>query len=259
MGMMMNEDVVFNRYINNEIFETKKDSSIDIEIFFTEIFALATIALQKRYSDYLLRVIPSKDTVYKTAHEIGQSSEDKLKSLLYVFTHLKKGTPGELGQIKFYFDSFFFSITEKGTLEYLYDDRYLLTVDEVGEQLHVTRPTINKYAKTGQLEMLDTTKHKKIPLHAVDIWNDTELNTKVQMLHHLYIERENPVRVRYEELLLEIKKFEEIYDNQPFEVVFKDVLNGKLHWDEVDSVSDYFEWEGLIEDLNVIKAQLGMH
>ena len=54
--------------------------------------------------------------------------------------------------------------------------------------------------------MLDTTKHKKIPLHAVDIWKDTELNTKVQMLHHLYIERENPLRVRYEELLMEIKK-----------------------------------------------------
>ena len=34
---------------------------------------------------------------------------------------------------------------------------------------------------------------------------------------------------------------------------------GNIHWDEVDSVSDYFEWEGLIEDLNDIKAQLGMH
>ncbi|MGM0878662.1 MAG: hypothetical protein ACQEWV_29255 [Bacillota bacterium] len=259
MGMMMNEDVVFNRFINTEILEEKIDNIIDIEIFFTEIFALATISLQKRYPDYLLRVIPSKDTVYKTAYEINKKTVDELKSLLEAFTRLKKGTPKELGEIKYYFDSFFLSITKKGTLEYRYDENYLLTVEEAGEKLNVTRPTINKYAKLGQLEMLDTTKHKKIPIHAVEIWNDTDLNTKVQMLHHLYVERENPLLVRYEELLMKIKEFEKIYNNQPFEIVYKDVLSGEIHWDEVDSVSDYFEWEGLIEDLNEIKGKLDIN
>ena len=38
-----------------------------------------------------------------------------------------------------------------------------------------------------------------------------------------------------------------MYDNQSFEMVYKDVLSGELHWDEVESVSDYFEWEVLVE------------
>ena len=105
--------------------------------------------------------------------------------------------------------------------------------------------------------MLETTKHKKIPLHAVEIWKDPDLNTKVQMLHQLYLERNNPLRTRYEELLVKIKEFEEMYDNQAFEEVYKDVLSGEKHWDEVDSVSDYFEWEVLVEDLNELKAKLG--
>ena len=88
MGMMMNEDFVFNYFINMEILEEKNNTTNDIEMFFTEIFALATIALQKRYSDYLLRVIPSKDTIYKTAHEIDKESVDELKFLYSCFYSL---------------------------------------------------------------------------------------------------------------------------------------------------------------------------
>ena len=58
---------------------------------------------------------------------------------------------------------------------------------------------------------------------------NTEINTKVQMLHQLCIEREKPLRVRYEELMMEIKKFEEIYDNRPFEIVYKDVLKMEIY------------------------------
>lgn len=257
MGMMMNEDVIFHRFINTEILEEKSDNITDIETFFTQIFALASSALQKRYSEYLLRVIPSKDTVYKTAYEIDNQTVEELKKLLESFMTLKKGTPAELGRIKYYFDSFFLSLTTMGKLEYRYDEDYLLTVEEAGDMLNVSRPTINKYAKNGQLEMLETTKHKKIPLHAVEIWKDPDLNTKVQMLHQLYLERNNPLRTRYEELLVKIKEFEEMYDNQAFEEVYKDVLSGEKHWDEVDSVSDYFEWEVLVEDLNELKAKLG--
>ncbi|WP_231734820.1 hypothetical protein [Bacillus sp. FJAT-29937] len=49
-----------------------------------------------------------------------------------------------------------------------------------------------------------------------------------------------------------------MYDNQPFEVVFKDILNGEIHWDEVDNISDYLEWEALVEDLQQMKKKMGI-
>ncbi|GAE26694.1 hypothetical protein JCM9140_2781 [Halalkalibacter wakoensis JCM 9140] len=257
MGMMMNEDLVLNYYVNQITLEER--NKFDTETFYTQAFALATSALQKRYSDYLLRVIPSKDTVYKSLDELDNIALLKLKEFLDCFSKCKEVTPLNLGQVKYYYDSFFYSLTNSGYLDYLYDKEYLLTVEEAGDKLEVTRPTINKYSKNGQLEMINTTKHKKIPLHAVEMWKDTGLLTKVHMLSEAFKSRNNHLHEQYEEILKRIKEFEEEYDNQPFEIVFKDVLNGKIHWDEVDSVSDYAEWEALIEDLNEIKGKLGIN
>ncbi|MFD2212387.1 hypothetical protein [Metabacillus endolithicus] len=254
MGMMMNEDLVLNYYVSEIML--KENSQINTESFYTQAFALATSAMQKRFSDYLLRVIPSKDTVYKYIDVHDSVPLSRLKEFLDCFSTNKEVTPFNFGQIKYHYDSLFLSLTELGYLDYLYDEEYLLSVDEAGEKIGMSRPTINKYGKSGQLETIATTKHKKIPFHAVEIWNNTELLTKVQMLSEAFRSR-NFYLKQHEEVLLRIKEFEKDYENQPFEIVFKDVLDGKIHWDEVDSVSDYMEWESLIDDLNEIKSKLG--
>ncbi len=63
---------------------------------------------------------------------------------------------------------------------------------------------------------------------------------------------------QFEEISGKLKEFEKMYDNQPFEVVFKDILNGEIHWDEVDNISDYLEWEALVEDLQQMKKKMGI-
>ena len=40
MGMMMNEDVVFNRFINNEIFEKQKKTVASILKYFSRKYSL---------------------------------------------------------------------------------------------------------------------------------------------------------------------------------------------------------------------------
>lgn len=257
----MNDDVIFNYYLVNTInltLENPKNNDTELELFFTQIFALASNSIQKRFSEYLLRVLPSKDTIYKSVQEIDESVVKSLTEFMEVFNDSKEVSPLMFGRVKYYFDSFFFSLTTKGNLDYLYDDDYLLTVDEAGEKLKVSRPTINKYGKNGQLEVLDTSKHKKIPLHAIEIWNDTVLNVKTQILREHFFTRNDSLHQQYEEILAKIKEFEKMYDNNPFNVEYKDVLSGEKHWDEVDSVSDYFEWESLIEDLIELKKQLGI-
>ncbi|MFE8696462.1 excisionase family DNA-binding protein [Cytobacillus sp. FJAT-53684] len=260
MGMMMNEEVIFNRFINVEFpFQEKKNNYKELEISLTEIFTFSCMMIQMRYPNYLYRVIPSEDAIYKEANEISGSMIKALKEFSLYFSHSKEVTPLNFGRVKYYFDTFFFSITEKGKLNYLYADDYLLTVDEAGKELNVSRPTINKYGQNGQIELLQTSKHRKIPKHAVEIWRDTDLLVKVQVLHGLYMKRNSFLHQQLEEILVKIKEFEELYDNQPFEVVYKDVINGGIPWDAVDSVGDYSEWELLIEERDEIKEQLGIH
>ncbi|MFZ3590099.1 hypothetical protein ACOI1C_12655 [Bacillus sp. DJP31] len=257
MEMMINEDFVLHRYMNSELIKGRTKNSKDIEVFLTEIFALTIINLQKQYSSFLLRIIPSKDTVYKPANEIDNHTIVKLKSLIEVLTNKKYGTSKELGVIKFYLDAFFLSITTKGKLEYLYDGSYLLTVDEVAERIGINHQTIHRYGKNGQLEIVETTNHRQIPLHVIEILKDADLMTRIQLLSNAYLERENSLSRRCEKIMIKIKKFEENYNNQPFEKVYKDVIKGNKHWDEVESVSDYFEWEALVEELQEINTELG--
>lgn len=230
----------------------------ELEIKLMQILGFSYFILQMRYSKYIYSVMPSEDTVYKLAKEIDKSIIDKFKGFTLTLSQLKKVTPMNFARTKYVFDSFFYALTTKGTIEYSYINSYLLTVDDAGKMLKVSRPTINKYGKNGQLEMLHTTKHNKIPYHAVEIWKDTEFLIKTQMLHDAFVIRNNPLRQQLEDIMVIIKEFKEMYDDKPFEVVYKDIIEGKIPWDAVDSISDYSEWELLLEDLNEIKAELGI-
>jgi|SRR5690625_719407 len=66
-------------------------------------------------------------------------------------------------------------------INFEYQEEYLLTPKEAANQLGVSNVTLNKLIKQG-LEIVDTTSHRKIPKHAVQLWKDPVYAIRMQML-----------------------------------------------------------------------------
>ncbi|WP_176586135.1 hypothetical protein [Priestia megaterium] len=258
MAMLMDEMTILKNSLNKA--NLVSNHLEDMEEFFTYMYAIAAIAIQKRYPNILMRVIPSSTTIYKEKDKLYESFSfaiNEVKELSEELSSYEKDNPEGFGKVKYHLDLFFFAVTEKGNLEYTYTDDYIISVEDSCKYLDVTRPTINKYMRMG-LEQISTTKHKKIPIHAVMLWKDPEWLTNIQTLHGMYIERNKTLQDEYREVLLKIKEFEQIYDGQPFNVVYSEVLSGKIHWDETESPSDYLLWESLEEEREKLEKGLGI-
>lgn len=258
MAMLMDEMSILKSSLNKEnpIFKSMEN----VEEFFTYMYAISAIAIQKQYPNILMRVIPSSDTIYKEKSALQDAFSfaiNEIKELSEELTSYDKDNPEGFGKIKYHLDLFFFAITQKGKLEYTYTEDYVISVEDACHYLEITRPTINKYMRMG-LEQIPTTKHKKIPIHAVVLWKDPEWSINVQTLHGMYMERNKTTQDKYREIMLKIQEFEETYDGQPFNVVYSKVLSGEMHWDETDSPSDYLLWESLEEEREQLEKDLGI-
>jgi hypothetical protein len=73
----------------------------------------------------------------------------------------------DFGKLKIDFENWYYELGGE-SIEFVYNDAYLLTPQEAADLLGVSKVTLNKYIKQG-LECKDTTSHKKIPKYAIEI------------------------------------------------------------------------------------------
>src|SRR5699024_3097302 len=86
----------------------------------------------------------------------------------------------QFSKIKMYIYRWYYQMA--GECIYLeYQEEYLLTPREAANQLGISNVTLNKQTKQG-LEIVDTTSHRKIPKHAIELWKDPAYAIRMQML-----------------------------------------------------------------------------
>lgn len=255
MGMMMEDIASYFRQENNSMGYKHGDS---FNIFFG-ILTSGIVTAQSRFQSFLNGIIIPKNVCFKSSNELigSENVNDKLIDLKERLT-IDSNTPDAFGTFKYSLDSFFFEITHKGKLEYRYnEEKYLVTPTKAAEELNVTRQSINNYIRLG-LESIEGSKHKKIPLHVLYLWKNPVWASKIQILHGQYKVREQSAEEKYQEIIDQIKSFEKEYKNK-FEVVFKEVIEGSVDWDDLDHASDYLKWLDLEEEKKALEDKKGLN
>lgn len=205
------------------------------------------VNLMSSFPDKLVSVRLSRSTVLIADPNLLLSEEylDRLKYWVDLMSEdLNKKN---FGKLKLEFEDWYYYITSDGTIDFEYQKSYLLRTKEAMEMLNVSKPTLLTYVEQG-LESANTTDHKKIPKHAVELWNESEafIMQWVHQVRRMRVETDEDKLVR---ISAEIKKFEEVYEG-PFGEVF-----GKLSSKEADErndASNYYDWK----DLEEMKAEL---
>lgn len=227
---------------------TKTRDEKHINPFIKNTFFAYVMFTQSKYGFFLDGIMVGENVMFKPGAMINNSEFKKqLNSLINEL--LEEDTPSVEGfaKVKYYLDLVFYSITDKGELNFKYNMGYLITPSEAAKELNVSRQTVYNYAKNG-LEWIDTSKsNHKVPKHALFIWKNPHWATRVQILHNLYKIRRQNLQEKYDEICGEIRELESRYGST-FEDVFKDVIKGQLHGDELDNATDYMLWSELRDD-----------
>src|SRR5699024_575015 len=134
-----------------------------------------------------------------------------------------------------------------------YQEEYLLTPKEASEQLGVSNVTVNKYMKQG-LEMVDTNSHRKIPIHAVELWKDPVYAIRMQMLAQEKEIKNQPPEERLKEVREEIIELQKKYKAKTSHEAMRN--QGIIDIDMRDDPSDFRNWEDLENEQEDIVERL---
>lgn len=144
----------------------------------------------------------------------------------------------EFGKLRVDLESWIYRLGGKN-VKFNYTEEYLLTPQEASKILGVSKVTVNKYIKMG-LEAIDTTSHRKIPKHAVELWKNTIYSLKMQDLYN----KRKMLTQTTEEKLMDVKEkilhFQKKYGKQTSAEAFEG-----CEIDELDNPYDYWEWRDL--------------
>lgn len=191
------------------------------------------------------------ESIYSS--EYLNSSEGQKESIAWI-KKLKRAslvnTELEFGKLKIDFEEWYYKIG--GTyIQFNYNQDYLITVQKAAELLNVSKVTFNKYVSRG-FEVVDTTKHNKVPQFMVEIWkNSPEYALKVQVSYQNKALSYTSHEVRLKEIALELHELEQKYNTIDLAETFK---GGS---DSVESTIDYFDWVDLIEEKEKLEHLLG--
>lgn len=170
------------------------------------------------------------------------TSEQNRKMLIKWLQRMAEMNPNmsdlEFGKLRVDFESWIYRLGGNG-VKFHYAEEYLLTPQEAADRLGVSRVTLNKYIKMG-LEAIDTTSHRKIPRHAVELWKNTIYSIKMQDLYN----KRKMATQSLEEKLMDVKEkifqFQKKYGSRTCAEAFEG-----MNIDDLDDPHDYWEWQEL--------------
>ncbi|WP_379968050.1 hypothetical protein [Ectobacillus sp. sgz5001026] len=87
----------------------------------------------------------------------------------------------DFSHFKLDFDLWFFEMTSSGWIDYVYDKTQLVSADCAARILLVSKPTIYNYLNKG-MEYVEVNGNKKIPLYVLQLWSESGLALKLQLL-----------------------------------------------------------------------------
>lgn len=121
-----------------------------------------------------------------------------------------------------------------------------MTPTEVAKLLNISTVTLNKYVKQG-LECVNTTAHKKIPRHAIEVMKDPVYALLMQMVAQKRKRLNQSPKERLIEINEELASFQIKYRKRTFAEQF-----GQLTGDDLDDPADYYRWKHLEEEMQEI-------
>ncbi|MCJ7841672.1 DNA-binding protein [Lederbergia sp. NSJ-179] len=158
----------------------------------------------------------------------------------------------EFGKLKVDVERWHYRMGGEG-MYFEYREEYLITPKEAAESLGVSNVTLNKYMKQG-LDMVDTTSHRKIPKHAIELWKDPVYAIRMQMLAQEIKLRNQTPEERLKEVLEEITELQKQYKaKNVWEVLHK---NKVMDIDAMDDPSDMRKWKDLEEEREELLEEL---
>lgn len=227
---------------------------LKVKIETLQVLNYAVVVFLNKFQDRISSIILDEEHFdFNEQYLMSSKHHEDLLQWMNRLAHLK--TPmddAEFGKLKIDFENWFYKIGGKN-IKFEYRDHYLLTPKEAADMLNVSNVTVHKYLKNG-LECVDTRSHRKIPKHAVLLWKDPVYCILMQKIYH-----ENKMRNQSpEERLNDIWK--ELLDYQlKYGLTYGvDTLEKarKLAESEEMDISEYYQWEALIEEFEELKKKL---
>ena len=206
------------------------------------LLSLYIFAIQSKYKRYLIGVSPSDNTIFKLQTDI----DHKVIHTLNEGLHSTDYTVENFAQVKYALDKFFYEMTERGVLNYTYQNDYLIPSSKLGKSLNISRATIHRYKELG-MESVDGVGHHSYPKHNEFYWKDGMWSSRIQALYQGFKIR-NQTK---DELIVEIERELDVYEKQ-YGGTFKEVFGNVTDPYQLDDPDDYFDWKELLEDLKTL-------
>lgn len=220
-------------------------------------FVITALAndISETFSDSV-RFIALRHIKLKEANSL--LNESYRNNILQVLDTLIRKDLSEFSNLKFIFDKYFLESTQEGFIDYEYDSSELVSAEEAGHYLGVSKQTVYKYLEKG-LEYKEINGKKRIPKAALKLWSDPSTAFELQ-----WISQQNKIRKQTnEDKLGEISKiitrFELEYGGT-FESLYGHLSSKEI--DLLDEAVDVFDWEDCVKEkrrlLDLIREKRGL-
>ncbi len=231
----------------NEAFQSKSTSKIEKETSF--ILNQLIVTIMSGFRDRV-KGVSIERVDFNLSYVLSDKHKDTLISWLNNFQKLESTISDlEFGKIKIDLENWYHDIGGK-EIHFEYQEDYLLTPSQASEKLKVSTVTLNKYIKQG-FESVNTTSHRKIPKHAIELWKDPVYAIKMQMLaQKKKIQKQTPEE-RINEINQELIELQKKYKAKSISKAFSG-----LDLESMDDPSDYFEWRDLEEEKEELLTML---
>lgn len=221
--------------------------SRDISEDYVNLFLMYSSSITTKHQRFVEGISISDDTIFKDSTKIDREFLRKLNLAL----RITENPLNNFAKLKYFLDTFFFKITEKGVLKYNYQMEYLLKSSDIQKALDISRTTLHRYTKLG-LEYVEVNKHNAYPAHNVFYWKNGSWALKIQTLFQSYRLRNRTNESLINGIKEEISELEEQYKGK-FEIVFADVLNGKKDIYDLEEPDDFTNWRDSLEELRELE------
>ncbi len=155
-------------------------------------------------------------------------------------------------ELKLTFDSWFYEITNQGSLVYDYNPDILVNISDAADQLGVSRTMMYKYMDRG-LEVVGEKGSQKIPRFILDAWKNPAYALQMQWIYQVKRERNQTIEQKIESINRQIDEFEREYRGT-FHHLF-----GHLSSEDIDGMSeavDIQDWKVLEEEKQQLLERL---
>lgn len=160
----------------------------------------------------------------------------------------------DFGKMKVDIEQWYYRMGGEG-MYFEYQEEYLLTPKEASDRLGISNVTLHKYTKQG-LEIVDTTSHRKIPIHAIELLKDPVYSIRMQMLSQEKKVRNQTLDDRLKEVRDGIIEMQKKYKAKTVQEAM--IFQGITHMDVMDDPSDFRNWEDLEnEQENILDEMIG--